>query len=69
MCQANLDTVADPDLRERLRPDYRAACKRLIVAGNFYDAIQRSNARLVTDAIECVEPAGVRPADERKIAS
>ena len=65
MCQANLDTVADPELRERLRPDYRAACKRLIVAGNFYEAIQRPNARLVTDAIERVEPTGVRTVDGR----
>ena len=63
MCQANLDTVVDADLRERLRPDYRAACKRLIVSGNFYDAIQRPNARLVTDAIACVEPKGVRTVD------
>jgi cation diffusion facilitator CzcD-associated flavoprotein CzcO len=65
MCQANLDTVVDPELRERLRPDYRAACKRLIVSGNFYDAIQRPNARLVTDAIESVEPKGVRTVDGR----
>jgi cation diffusion facilitator CzcD-associated flavoprotein CzcO len=65
MCQANLDTVVDPDLRERLRPDYRAACKRLIVSGNFYEAIQRPNARLVTDAIERVEPTGVRTVDGR----
>lgn len=65
MCQANLDTVVDPELRERLRPDYRAACKRLIVAGNFYEAIQRPNARLVTDAIASVEPKGVRTVDGR----
>jgi cation diffusion facilitator CzcD-associated flavoprotein CzcO len=65
MCQANLDTVVDPELRERLRPDYRAACKRLIVSGNFYESIQRPNARLVTDAIECVEPTGVRTVDGR----
>ena len=38
-CLANLDdNVIDPELRERLRPDYRAACKRLIVSGDFYQA-------------------------------
>ncbi|HZR83733.1 MAG TPA: NAD(P)/FAD-dependent oxidoreductase [Candidatus Binatia bacterium] len=64
MCVANLETsVRDPDLRERLRPAYRAACKRLVISENFYEAIQRPNARLVTDRIERVEPAGVRTLD------
>ncbi|MGH8977013.1 MAG: flavin-containing monooxygenase, partial [Acidimicrobiia bacterium] len=66
LCLANLESsVADPDLRERLRPDYRAACKRLVVSPTFYEAIQRSNAELVTEAIEQVEPGGVRTKDGR----
>ena len=65
-CRKNLEeNVHDPELRERLRPDYRAACKRLIVSEGFYDAIQRPHAELVTDAIERVEPGGVRTADGR----
>jgi len=63
MCEANLATVADPGLRQRLRPDYRAGCKRLIISHNFYEAVQRPNARLVTDDIVRVEPSGVRTAD------
>ncbi|HXW31957.1 MAG TPA: NAD(P)/FAD-dependent oxidoreductase, partial [Acidimicrobiales bacterium] len=63
MCEANLDTVADPELRARLRPNYRAACKRLIISPNFYEAIQRPNAHLVTETIEQVEPEGVRTMD------
>ncbi len=63
-CVANLEqSVRDPILREKLRPTYRAACKRLIISDGFYEAIQRPNARLVTDAIERVEPAGVRTRD------
>lgn len=63
-CLDNLEhSVHDPVLRERLRPDYRAACKRLIISPDFYAAIQQPNADLVTDAIECVEPGGVRTAD------
>ncbi len=66
LCRTNLETnVTDPALRERLRPDYRAACKRLIVSPDFYAAIQQSNAELVTDAIERVEPAGVCTVDGR----
>lgn len=64
MCVENLEkSVADPELRERLRPDYRAGCKRLVVTGTFYDAIQRPNAALVTSAIERFEPDGVRTGD------
>jgi cation diffusion facilitator CzcD-associated flavoprotein CzcO len=63
-CVANLEhSVKDPVLRERLRPNYRAACKRLVMSENFYDAIQRPNATLVTEAIERVEPSGVRTRD------
>jgi cation diffusion facilitator CzcD-associated flavoprotein CzcO len=63
-CRANLeDHVADPVLRERLRPTYRAACKRLIISPNFYQAIQSPNAQLVTEGIERIEPGGVRTED------
>ena len=65
-CEANLDkSVEDPQLRERLRPDYRAACKRLVMSETFYDAIQRPNAELVTQGIERIEESGVRTSDGR----
>ena len=61
---ANLeDNVKDPELREKLRPDYPAACKRLIMADNYYDAIQHPDSELVTEQITAVEPSGVRTAD------
>jgi cation diffusion facilitator CzcD-associated flavoprotein CzcO len=64
MCRANLEnSVTDPELRERLRPQYRAGCKRLVISPNFYEAIQHPNAELVTEGIEHVEPAGVRTKD------
>lgn len=64
LCRANLeDNVSDPVLREKLRPDYRAACKRLIVSPGFYQAITRPNARLVTQPIKAIEKGGIRTAD------
>jgi len=63
-CLDNLEQrVTDPELRERLRPNYRAACKRLIISPNFYASIQQPNAELVTAPIERVEAGGVRTAD------
>jgi cation diffusion facilitator CzcD-associated flavoprotein CzcO len=63
LCRENLETVRDPELRRRLTPNYRAACKRLVISYDFYDAIQHPNAHLVTSAIERIEPKGVRTAD------
>lgn len=63
-CRANLsDNVHDPALRALLTPDYRAACKRLIMSDTFYPAIQKPNARIVADGIDRIEPSGVRTRD------
>lgn len=65
-CVAHLESgVTDPELRDALRPDYRATCKRLVLSSGFYPAIQHPAARLVTVDIERVEPAGVRTRDGR----
>ena len=48
-----------------MRPTYKAACKRLVMSADFYQAIQRPNAEVVTEAIECVEGEGVRTRDGR----
>ena len=65
-CLANLETsVRDPVLREKLRPTYRAACKRLVVSPDFYQAIQKPAAELETEGIERVEARGVRTRDGR----
>jgi cation diffusion facilitator CzcD-associated flavoprotein CzcO len=66
VCRNHLESaVRDPVLREKLRPNYRAACKRLVISGEFYPAIQRPNAELVTDPIARIEPGGVRTQDGR----
>jgi cation diffusion facilitator CzcD-associated flavoprotein CzcO len=66
VCRSNLDdNVTDVVLRERLRPDYRAGCKRLIVSPDFYQAIQKPTAELATERIEQIEAEGVRTADGR----
>jgi cation diffusion facilitator CzcD-associated flavoprotein CzcO len=65
-CREHLESaVKDPVLREKLRPNYRAACKRLIMSGDFYAAIQQPNAELVSEPIERIEAGGVRTRDGR----
>ena len=55
--------VADPVLRAKLTPAYRAGCKRLIIADDWYPALTRPNVDVITDAISEVRPEGVVTAD------
>lgn len=65
-CRHNLESkVKDPVLREKLRPSYQAACKRLIFANGFYEALQEPNMELVTESIERFESSGIRTEDGR----
>lgn len=57
------EAVADPELRAKLTPSYQAACKRLIFCSDFYPAISRDNANLITEGIERIEPNGIRTVD------
>ena len=60
----NLESsVRDESLKAALRPDYRAACKRLIFSPDYYRAIQHADAHLVTQGIECIEADGIRTVD------
>jgi len=64
ICRSNLEeSVIDPVLREKLRPDYRAACKRLIFSSNYYEKVQRPDVKVAIGAIQRIEPSGVRMAD------
>ncbi len=55
--------ITDPQLREKLWPDYPIGCKRIIIADTFYPAMARDNVELVTEKIEGVEADGVRTSD------
>jgi len=57
------DSVPDPALRAKLTPDYQATCKRLILCSDFYPAISRPHAHLITEGIARIEPNGVRTVD------
>lgn len=63
-CSKHLEEgVADPDLRARLTPSYQAACKRLIFCSDFYPAISRDNANLITEGITRITPTGIETQD------
>ena len=66
VCLDNLEnSIRDPKLKEKLRPNYRAACKRLIYSWSYYDAVQSPNVEVERDRIARVEAKGVRMEDGR----
>lgn len=62
-CREHLATVRDETLRAKLTPTYKVGCKRLIMSGDFYEAIQKPNAELVTEKIARIVPDGIETAD------
>ncbi|MCB1690282.1 MAG: NAD(P)/FAD-dependent oxidoreductase [Halioglobus sp.] len=63
-CLQNLEeSVTDPVLREKLRPDHEPLCKRLIFSPDYYQAIQHPQAALVPEQIERIEADGIRTGD------
>lgn len=63
LCGAHLRSqVPDPGLREALTPDYRIGCKRILLSSDYYPALTKPNAELVTDPITCITPTGIQTA-------
>jgi cation diffusion facilitator CzcD-associated flavoprotein CzcO len=63
MCSDALLRIRDPELRARLTPDYDVGCKRLVMSQTWFEEVQRPNVSIVTEAIERIEPTGVRTKD------
>lgn len=59
LARLHLLTIRDKELRRKLTPDYEPLCKRQVVSGSFYRAVQRKNVDLVTDGIERIVPEGI----------
>jgi cation diffusion facilitator CzcD-associated flavoprotein CzcO len=63
-CLMNLEqSVLDPVLKEKLRPTYRAACKRLIYSADYYAVAQQPNVETVVCGIHKVLPEGIEDKD------
>jgi cation diffusion facilitator CzcD-associated flavoprotein CzcO len=68
MARRNLvRSIACPDLRRRLTPDYEIGCKRILVSDDFYPALNRDNVELITGEIAGFAPKAIRMASGREI--
>jgi 4-hydroxyacetophenone monooxygenase len=60
------EELADrPDLLEKVVPDYPAYGKRILIDNHWFRMLKRDNVDLVTDAIDGIEPRGLRMRDGR----
>lgn len=59
--------VKDPDLREKLTPNYTLGCKRTLLSNDFYPALTRPNVDLVAEGVAEVRPHSVVGADSTEV--
>jgi len=55
--------ISDPELLEKVTPDYTIGCKRILPSNGWYTALGEPNVELVTDAIRAVRPGAIVSAD------
>lgn len=60
------ESVTDPVLREKLRPDFQLGCKRVLVSDDYWPSLERPNVELVTDPIVEIGEHSVRTRDGRE---
>jgi len=64
LAMANLARgVEDPELRERLTPNFQIGCKRILISNTYYPAIASDHVELVTDQITRVNGHSIATAD------
>jgi cation diffusion facilitator CzcD-associated flavoprotein CzcO len=60
------EQISDPELLEKVRPDYTIGCKRILPSNGWYPALESDNVELVTDPIAEVGPDSVTTADGQR---
>ncbi len=55
--------IQDPELLEKVIPDYRMGCKRVLLSNNYLRALAKDHVDVITTGIDAITPAGIRTAD------
>ena len=56
-------SVADPELRRKLTPNFQFGCKRILISDDYWSTFERGNVELVTDSIDEVTGEGILTKD------
>ncbi|MGF6883343.1 cation diffusion facilitator CzcD-associated flavoprotein CzcO [Nocardia sp. GAS34] len=61
--------VPDPQLREKVTPNFRIGCKRMLISNEYYPALGRDNVDVVTEGIREIRAGSIVTADgtEREV--
>lgn len=59
--------VRDPQLQEKLIPDFRIGCKRILLSSEYYPSLNRDNVELVTDPLHCINESGIKLESGRQL--
>ena len=64
-----LKSVSDPELREKLTPNYQIGCKRVLLSNDYLTALSRPNVEVVSEGIAEVREGSVLTEDgqEREV--
>lgn len=62
------NSIADPELREAVTPDYEIGCKRVLLSDDYYPSLERDNVELVNHAVTRFTGTGVVDATGRERA-
>jgi len=54
------NSVNDPEIRERLTPDYEPGCKRRVISDDYLSTFNEDHVYLVTEDIDYIEKNGIR---------
>ena len=57
--------IQDPELREKLVPDYPLGAKRILLSDDYYEALDRKNVNLVTERIDHINEKGLVTQSEK----
>jgi cation diffusion facilitator CzcD-associated flavoprotein CzcO len=59
--------IDDPALRDRVTPDYRMGCKRILIADDYYRALDRPDVDVIDQHVAEVTPTGIITADGQQV--
>lgn len=63
------NSIADPDLREKVTPTYTMGCKRVLLSNDYYPALSRENVHLITSptGIDYMNKTGIITTDGKQV--
>lgn len=62
----DIHTQANTAMAKDLTPRYAVGCKRVLVADDYYDTLNRSNVDVITSPIDCFEPHAIVTVDGQR---